>query len=201
MRPGAGTATATPAEQRAATLDTRAGSAGSPRGAARPAASSPGARSRARAKERRRNASRPRARAGGLQDALPLGERPRPPWHPLPLSELLIFVGAIGVVVGLSRGVSNGPAPLAAGLAAVLIGTVEVTLREHLSGYRSHAIIISLLPPVVLDSLLVALITPFTALLKVAMLLADAGLFAFLYKLLRARFHDARRQRAFMGRR
>ena len=77
------------------------------------------------------------------------GERPRPPWYPLPLSELLILVGAIGTVVGLRRGISHGGPVLFAGLAAVMIGTIEVTLREHLSGYRSHALILALLPTIV----------------------------------------------------
>jgi hypothetical protein len=77
------------------------------------------------------------------------GARPRPPWHPLPLSELLILVGAVGVVVGLQRGGSHGTAPLVAGLVAVGLGTFEVTAREHFSGFRSHCIILALLPVLV----------------------------------------------------
>jgi hypothetical protein len=160
-------------------------------------------RSASRARSPRRDAEIPRARGarGGLGDMLPLGERPRAPWYPLPLSELLILVGAIGTVIGLSRGVSNGAPPLIAGLVAVAIGTVEVTLREHLSGYRSHAIIIAVLPVIVLDTALALLIVPLTAALKVGMLVCDAALFAFIYKLLRARFLDARRERTFTGNR
>src|SRR5205807_4648616 len=45
-----------------------------------------------------------------------VGERPQVPWHPLPLSELLILVGAIGAAIGFSRGVSHGAAPMFAGL-------------------------------------------------------------------------------------
>ena len=130
---------------------------------------------------------------------LPLGERPQSLWHPLPLSELLILVGAIGTIVGLSRGISNGGAPLFAGLAAVAIGTVEVTLREHLSGYRSHAIILAALPVIVLDTLLVLLVAPFGTGLKLAMFALDVVLFAVVYRMLRARFADARRERAFTG--
>ena len=79
-----------------------------------------------------RSRSRRAPRSGNvLTDRLAVGERPQAPWHPLPLSELLILVGAVGTVVGLSRGESGIPV-LFAGLVAVLIGTVEVTLREHL---------------------------------------------------------------------
>ena len=136
-----------------------------------------------------------------MSDMLPLGERPQAPWHPLPLSELLILVGAIGFFFGLKSGLSNGGPPLIAGLAAVLIGTVEVTLREHLSGYRSHAIILAALPVLVIDTVIVLVLAPIGAAVKVAMLLFDAALFAFIYKLLRARFLDARRERVLAGRR
>jgi len=126
-----------------------------------------------------------------------VGERPPAPWHPLPLSELLILVGAIGAVVGLSRGISHGAAPLIAGLVAVVIGTLEVTLREHLSGYRSHTIMLAVLPVIVLDTALVLLVTPFGTGVRLALLVLDVALFALLYKLLRARFLDARRERVF----
>jgi hypothetical protein len=131
---------------------------------------------------------------------VPVGKRPPPPWYPLPLSELLILIGAIGAVVGLSRGEAYGAAPLTAGLAAVLIGTLEVTLREHLSGYRSHALIISALPVIALDAALTLVLSPLATGARVAILAVDVALFAFLYKLLRARFHDARRERVFSGR-
>ena len=123
-------------------------------------------------------ASRPRRRrvGEGLGDLVPVGQRPPPPWHPLPLSELLILFGAIGTVVGFSRGISNGGAALFVGLAAVVVGTVEVMLREHLSGYRSHTLILAALPVIVLDAVLVLL-----------------------FKLLRARFLGARRERVLAG--
>jgi hypothetical protein len=149
--------------------------------------------------ESRRVGKRARSRSvqgrtgGAYRESLSLGERPRAPWHPLPLSELLILVGAIGVLVGLGR-------PLLAGIAAVLIGTVEVTLREHLSGYRSHTLILALLAVIVLDTPLVLVVTPFTSLMKVGLLLVDAALGTLLYKLLRTRYLDARRERTFAGR-
>jgi hypothetical protein len=140
----------------------------------------------------------------GFKDPQSLGERPEPPWHPVPLSELLILAGAIGTVVGLSRGISHGGPPLIAGLAAVVIGTAEVTLREHLSGYRSHTLILALLPTIVFHSVVVLIVAAFTTTpraLNVALLFVDAAIFAFLFKLLRARFQDARRERVFAGRR
>jgi hypothetical protein len=139
-----------------------------------------------------------------FRDPLSVGERPQAPWHPLPLSELLILVGAIGTVVGLGRGISHGGPPLVAGLVAVMIGTVEVTLREHLSGYRSHALMLAVLAVIVFHSavvLAVAALTRLPRVLNVALLALDVALFTFLFKLLRARFLDARRERIFAARR
>jgi hypothetical protein len=116
----------------------------------------------------------------------------------------LILVGAIGTVVGLRRGISHGGPVLFAGLAAVMIGTIEVTLREHLSGYRSHALILALLPTIVFHSAVALVVAAFTRLpswLNVVLLLLDGALFAFLFRLLRARFVDARRERTFGRRR
>jgi hypothetical protein len=113
-------------------------------------------------------------------------------------------VGAIGTVVGLRRGVSNGGPALFAGLAAVIVGTVEVTLREHLGGYRSHTIILALLPTIVFHSAVALVVAAFTRVpswLNVLLLLIDVALFSFLFKLLRARFLDASRERTFAGRR
>jgi hypothetical protein len=134
-----------------------------------------------------------------LTDRLAVGERPHAPWHPLPLSELLILVGAIGAAVGLARRAGGVPL-LLAGLGAVLIGTVEVTLREHLSGYRSQTLILTLLPTIALYTGVLILARPAPALSLVLLALVVA-LGVFLFRALRARFKDARRERMFSERR
>jgi hypothetical protein len=170
------------------------------------------AREQEQAGSSRRSSARARPRGSDQRTRAPsnfrdpgsVGERPQAPWHPLPLSELLILVGAIGTVVGLNRGISHGGPPLFAGLAAVVIGTVEVTLREHRGGYRSHTLILALLPVIVFHSAVVLVVAVFTRTpraLNIGLLAIDAALFAFLFKLLRARFQDARRERVFAGRR
>jgi hypothetical protein len=119
----------------------------------------------------------------------------------------LILIGAVGTVVGLarlSRGASQDAPLLLAGLAAVMIGTIEVTLREHRSGYRSHMLLLALLPTILFHTatvLIVSAFTPAPRALSVGLLVVDAALFAVLFKLLRASFTDARRERAFTVRR
>lgn len=149
---------------------------------------------------------RPRAVSAAAQTPS-ADERPHAPWHPLPLSELLILVGTIVTVIGLRRaahGFAAAAPALVAGLAAVMIGTVEVTLREHRSGYRSHALILALLPVVAFHSAVVLIVAAFTQApraLSIGLLPLDVALFAVLFKLLRARFADARRERTFAARR
>jgi hypothetical protein len=140
-----------------------------------------------------------RAKNDGFRDPLSVGERPQAPWHPWPLSEMLIFIGGIGAAVGVARlghgGITNGGPVLFAGLAAVVLGTLEITWREHNAGYRSHTLILALLPVVVLHSVLALGLAAFTTvprLLNVGLLFVDAAIFAVLFKLLRARFLDAR---------
>jgi hypothetical protein len=164
----------------------------------------PGRRGRPR---KRRPTTQPAQRPSAPAQKAPasVGERPQAPWHPLPLSELLILVGAIGTVIALGRGeLQSGGAALFASLGAVAIGTIEVTLREHLSGYRSHTLLLALLPTILFHSVVVLALAAFVQLPRLAttgMLVLDGALFAFLFKLLRARFLDARRERVFAGRR
>jgi hypothetical protein len=176
---------------------------------------------RTRSRKRRPAGARPARQAGGakhapqrVQGATPkarkphsspaaptYGERPPALWHPLPLSELLILIGAIVAVIGFKRVNSEGSggAPtLIAGIAAVAIGTFEVTLREHRSGYRSHTVMLAALPVLVVDSLVVFAVSLFTTaprLLSVGLIAVDLVLFVFLFRMLRARFLDARHAR------
>ena len=169
----------------------------------REAPAAPGRARRQRARER--NAAPARVETG-FRAPQALGERPQAPWHPVPLSEVLILVGAIATAIGaskLSKGTSSGAPTLVVGVAAVLIGTVEFSLREHRSGYRSHTILLALLPTVVLYTgtllVLAAFLSPVPVGLKVAPLALALPVFAFLFKLLRVRFQDARRERVFAG--
>lgn len=123
------------------------------------------------------------------------GQRPRPPWHPLPLSELLILAGAVGLIIGMRRGISAGGSAMLAGIVAVALGTLEVSIREHRSGHRSHTIMLAALPVLIFHSgviLLLSLITHVPPLLNLGLLAVDLALFALLFRLLRAGFLAAR---------
>ncbi len=116
----------------------------------------------------------------------------------MPLSELLILAGAVAFVIAVSRlrhGPESGGPLLLAAIAAVALGTIEVTWREHSSGYRSHTLLLALLPVIVLHSVVVlgysSLAKP-SEVLNVGMFALDIVLFVVLFRLLRTRFLDAR---------
>jgi hypothetical protein len=161
-------------------------------------ASATAKKARARAAHR---SARPAARVRSSPSAPTYGERPNAPWHPLPVSELLILVGAIGAVLGLARSAhdpSGGGRLLLAGLGAVAVGTIEVTWREHRSGHRSHTVLLAGLLVLVFDSVLVLALTALVTLpraFSIGLVALDIALFAVLFKLLRARFLQARHAR------
>jgi hypothetical protein len=68
-----------------------------------------------------------------------VAERPEAPWHPFPLVELSILAGLVLMVAGFVVGDDGGGILVVGGLALVGIASLENTLREHLTGYRSHS--------------------------------------------------------------
>jgi hypothetical protein len=117
------------------------------------------------------------------------GERPQSPFGGLPISELAILVGLIASVVGFIQG--GGPA-LVVGLIVCTLGVVEVTAREHFSGYRSHAALLAAIPSVALEAGVVLAFKPSQ---RAILVLAVVPVFAGLFWWLRRRFLVARQAR------
>ena len=70
--------------------------------------------------------------------------RPRPPWHPFPLSELVMLVAsacALAAAVQLPTPRSFWLA--AAAITLALLCGVEHALREHFAGWRSHSVVLA----------------------------------------------------------
>lgn len=113
----------------------------------------------------------------------------------------MILAGAVGTVIALRRHSHGGPL-LIASLIAAGLGTVEVTVREHWGGYRSHAILLSLAAALAFHSAVVlgatAVANP-KQLLNLVLLPIDFALFVFVFRVLRARFLQARQRRAVSG--
>jgi hypothetical protein len=101
-----------------------------------------------------------------------------------------IFAGAVGLIVGLIQ--RGGPA-LVVGVIVCTLGVLEVTSREHFSGYRSHTTLLAAIPAVGLEVAVVALIgAPRQRLL---LLLVIVPVYAVVFWSLRKRFRTARQAR------
>lgn len=120
----------------------------------------------------------------------PLGERPVSAFGGLPISELMILVGAVAFIFGVFTGAG---AALVVGFIVCALGVIEVTAREHFTGYRSHASLLAAVPAVGLELALV-LIFPHTR-DRTLFLLAVVPVFAITFWLLRRRFLSARQAR------
>lgn len=148
-------------------------------------------------------AGRPRAARGANVPAYrDYDGRPQAPWHPLPLSEILILAGAIAFVVALTRlghhGIASAAPLLLAGVLALGLGTAEVSWREHRSGFRSHTLLLAFIPVLALHTAIVvgysSIAAPSRA-LNVGMFVVDAAIFVVLARHLRASFREARARR------
>jgi len=77
------------------------------------------------------------------------GERPQAPWHPFPLVELCVLLGLVLLVWGFfTADAASGRALLVCGMVLASLGGLETALREHFTGYRSHALLLAALPAV-----------------------------------------------------
>jgi hypothetical protein len=119
------------------------------------------------------------------------GERPPSPFGGLPVSEIAIFAGLIAIVVWLIRG---GTVTLIVGLVVCTLGVLEVTAREHFSGYRSHTTLLAAVPAVAISIGLVSAIGTRTNRAPLLILVA-APTFSILFWFLRKRFLTARQAR------
>lgn len=127
-------------------------------------------------------------RSAGLLGTV--GERPPSPFGSVPVSELAILIGGIGLIVGLLD--KRVPA-LIVGAAVCALGVLEVTVREHFSGFRSHASLLAAFPALaIMFGVSAAFGTPANRLL---FLLPVAPTFGLCFWLARRRFQVARHAR------
>jgi hypothetical protein len=70
-------------------------------------------------------------------------EAPLPPWGSFPLIELCALAAIVLGAWGLIRGGHGGVVLLTAAMLLGSVAGLEVALREHLGGYRSHTLVLS----------------------------------------------------------
>jgi hypothetical protein len=111
-------------------------------------------------------------------------ERPAAPWGSFPLAELTILAGLVLLGIGI---VTQNLTAIGVGAVLGAIGGLEVSVREHFAGYRSHTTLLAGLAFVVVTGLLFYLAG---TILAVA-LAAGAAAFAVAFYGLRRAFRKA----------
>jgi hypothetical protein len=72
-----------------------------------------------------------------------MDEAPPAPWAPVPLVEICVLAGIVLIVAGL---LSDGPRSgllLACGVALAALAGLELSVREHFAGFRSHSALLA----------------------------------------------------------
>ena len=87
--------------------------------------------------------SPPRPLAAPPRRRASIDERPPAPWDPFPLVELSILVGMVLIVVGFVGGGEGRPILIFGGLGLITLASLELTVREHFNGYRSHTLLLA----------------------------------------------------------
>ena len=72
-----------------------------------------------------------------------LDERPPAPWGSFPLVELIVLVAILMLVGGLVIRGGRGSVMIVVGLVLGALAGIELSIREHFAGYRSHTLLLS----------------------------------------------------------
>jgi len=67
-------------------------------------------------------------------------DRPPAPWGKFPLAELTILAGIVALAIGV---IVCRPTAIGVGVALAGLGGMEVAIREHFAGYRSHTTLLA----------------------------------------------------------
>lgn len=72
-----------------------------------------------------------------------LQERPPPPWGRFPLSEIAVFLSIVFIVGSFFVRGTTGGVMFIAGLLLGSLAGLEVAVREHFAGFRSHSTLLA----------------------------------------------------------
>jgi hypothetical protein len=83
----------------------------------------------------RRPPARDRSRRGG--------ERPPAPWGSFPLVELVVLLAIVLLVAGFFVQGTRGITMIGTGIALGSLAGLELSIREHFAGYKSHSTVLA----------------------------------------------------------
>jgi hypothetical protein len=85
--------------------------------------------------------------------------RPDAVWAPFPLTEIGMAVGLVLFFIGFTSGGAHGAWLLSIGVVVLVVVVAELCLREHFAGFRSHSLLLGLLPVTIVHMSVVLLVS------------------------------------------
>lgn len=137
-----------------------------------------------RSRRRSREQTEIRQRTAGGRRSSPT-KRPKAPWGSFPLSELVVLFALVAGTIGLITG------GLTMIVLAVVLGSaagLELAIREHMAGYRSHTTLLAACVAVVVLTAVYLILPGRQTLITVIRFGLAGAAFAGVFYLLRARF-------------
>jgi hypothetical protein len=95
---------------------------------------------------------RPRPRPAAQGARARMADAPKAPWSPFPLTELVILLAMALIVGGVLTDGGRRGALLGCGFALVSLAGLELAVREHFAGYRSHSTLLAAASAIVVDA-------------------------------------------------
>jgi lysylphosphatidylglycerol synthetase-like protein (DUF2156 family) len=107
-------------------------------------------------------------------------QRPKAPWHPVPLVELCVLAGIVLIVVGfIDFQDRQGRILLALGLVLASLAGLDTAVRDHFAGFRSHTMLLAGVPAVLVAGVLFYARVPWPAVVAAAAAAFIAGVILF----------------------
>jgi hypothetical protein len=113
-----------------------------------------------------------------------MANAPTAPWSPFPLTELVVLFSMALIVAGVLTDGGRRGALLGCGFALVSLAGLELAVREHFAGYRSHSTLLGAASAIAVDAPLYI----WTDLPQVLLLVIGVGVFALVLMRLRHAF-------------
>jgi hypothetical protein len=129
-------------------------------------------------------AERPRPQPAAQGPRARMADAPTAPWSPFPLTELVVLLSMALIVGGVLTDGGRRGALLGCGFALVSLAGLELALREHFAGYRSHSTLLAAASAIALDAPLFL----WTDLPQVVLLALGLGVFVLVLTRLRRAF-------------
>jgi hypothetical protein len=129
-------------------------------------------------------AERPRPQPAAQGPRARMADAPTAPWSPFPLTELVVLLSMALIVGGVLTDGGRRGALLGCGFALVSLAGLELALREHFAGYRSHSTLLAGASAIAVDAPLFL----WTDLPQVVLLALGLGVFVLVLMRLRRAF-------------